>query len=139
MFGPNYTPPQTIKDINYGCERSITKQTNGNYIITAQTEEYCGVYSEESSYFNTTITNYYKKNNNIIITIAVAYVETTIDENEEEYYEVYTDKTKENLLYTQYDTICNTPTCIPNEQPKYEVILKKASDGKYYFNSITRI
>ena len=146
LFGPDYDIP--LKDIEYGCGRSLKKDKN-DYIITYQDPDACGVYSYDLDVYLTNISNYYKKKDLIYINMKVAYIDAinyfekdlTGEENDEIKYVAYTNKDKKNIISGNYD-----PKCIYNDGGKdcykdfsnYTITLKKASDNKYYFNDIKR-
>lgn len=143
MFGPDvYTE---VEEIEYGCNISLKK--NGNqYIITASIPDVCGVSTANDEFYLSHISNYYKKNNDIIIHLKVGYIEinTTYDDEYDEEnvtYTLYKDKTKQNILQKDYNSVCisedSDKTCY-EQFDDYEVTLKKASDKKYYFYSINK-
>ena len=143
MLGPDV--PLEIEDIEYGCGVSLKKNGN-NYIITSSIPDVCGVSTAHDEFYISHISSYYKKNSDIIINFKVGYIKlnTVSDEygSEDVTYELYTDKSKQSIIQKDYDADCvNTDgekKCYENLLD-YEVILKKASDGKYFFYQINKL
>ena len=146
MFGPDFNID--IEDFHYGCERSIEKTENG-YIIKGKDIEACGILIDGIHEYLSFISNYHKKENQIIVELKVGYVDTVekdydeLSEEEEEYiYSVYTDKTKKEIIQSNYDENCifeykGSKSCYDNFRT-YLVTLEKASDENYYFSKIER-
>lgn len=139
MFGPDVQVE--LEDVTYGCNRSLRRMGN-TYVISSSFPDSCGLFDNYTEYYLSHISDYYREEDNIIVELRVGYIEKSIDDWDV-YYNVYTDKTKDNLIQSNYDKKCvssesDDSSCYENFR-KYRVLLKKNSDGKYYFGKIYKI
>lgn len=140
-FGSNLN--FNIQEGSYGCGKEIEKNGN-NYIISSYDPEACGLFTNSEKRYISFISDYYKDGNDIIVKLKVGFIEATGNEKDEEgiwSYNLYGDKTEEKLIQQNYDVSCfyssNNELCYA-KLPTYRIVLKK-NNGKYYFNSISKI
>lgn len=135
LFGPDYSPID-FEDATYNCGRSITKKDNDTYIIQSIHPEVCGAFDDTKDKYLNHIRNYKKEKDQIIVYMQVAYSSP----NQNGGVTLYSDKTKQTVLEKDYSYSCYSgedKSCFKNFEI-YKVILKKASDGNYYFYAIEK-
>ena len=138
LFGPQ--SQIHLQNVKYGCNIQATSY-NDYYIISAGNPDDCGAFSENDDSYISYISNYYfDKEKNIIIEEKVGFIDTIYAENKEFKYVLYSNKLKKQILDNNYDT-----NCLFNEKVNsicyqnlitYKIMLKKASNNKYYFYKI---
>lgn len=141
MFGPDLQLPN-LTDVSYGCGRYFIRQGN-NYLISSYDEESCGLFQEDTDSYLTKITDYQKKDDNIYINMKVGYLDREINETTGNVSaKIYDTEDKGELLNPNYDIECyysDSPgAACYNSFKDYVITLSKASDNKYYFNSIRK-
>lgn len=138
LFGPG--SQIKLENTKYGCNFQAVN-SGSYYTISARNPDDCGAFSESDDFYISHISNaYYDKEKNIIVEKKVGFIDTTLTENANLEYVLYSDKSKKELLNSNYNT-----NCIFNEKPNsicykelstYKIMLKKASNNKYYFYKI---
>ena len=135
MIGPDYKID--IEDVYFGCSKSITKN-NDKYIVTAGEPEACGTYSDKEEFYKVYVNDYKYDKDSIVIKLLVGYLKPQVDEQGViSSYDIY--RVDRNEIIGKTNNISEFEQYKPNiDFDKYKVILKKASDGKYYFYSIKK-
>ncbi len=135
MFGPDYKL-DAFENLSYGCGRKLEKVDSTTYIIEANDPETCGVFDDMQEQYLTHVRNYRQEKDQIIIYLQVAYSSP----NQDNTVTLYRDKGKSEILESNYSYACfdsDEKTCYGNFE-LYRIILKKASDRKYYFYAIEK-
>lgn len=135
MFGPDYQLTN-VDDISIGCGKRILNNQNNTFTIQSNDPESCGAFDDSKEQYISHIGEYFKIDDNIIINIQVAYMSPGSDER----IVLYTNKNKLQVLDYNYPYSClgSTDENCYNTFSNYQVTLKKASDNKYYFYSISK-
>lgn len=135
MFGPDYKEFD-FSDFSYGCGRSLVKKSSDLYTIRANDPEGCGIFDDTEEKYIHHIMDFSKDKDRIIINIKAAYMSMGSTGR----ISLYTNKDKAQVVDYDYSYSClgsEDENCY-NVFNSYQVVLKKASDNKYYFYSISR-
>lgn len=135
MFGPDYQA-KNIHYMSYGCGRSLSQNTDGSLLITANDPESCGIFDDNKDQYISHITDYFKEKDKIIINLKVAFMTTT----NEGRIVLYSNKNKSQVINYGYQANClgSEDEACYNDFLNFQVTLKKASDRNYYFYSIVK-
>ncbi len=143
MFGPDNKVK--IVPVSYGCGRFL-KNIDNLYVIGSNDPDACGLFNyQNANRYISFINNYEKKDDKILINLKVAFINVSMKETEDGediYYSAYSDKSKTQLITSNYDPNClygdNQDKQCYSGFSDYQVILKKESDNNFYFYSISK-